>query len=70
MSRIARTKPDRRSKVTRRKRRSNRVSTSGAFISNLPSGESLAEFAFRSGFLTPSLFGKGRKDLIRPRGIL
>ena len=70
MSRIATTKSERRSKVTRRKMRSNRASSSGVFISNLPSGESLAEFALRYGFLTPSLFGKERKDLVRPRGIL
>ena len=70
MSRTATTKSERRSKVTRRKARSKRVASSERFISNLPSGEPLAEFALRCGFLTPFLFGKQRKNLDHPRGTL
>jgi hypothetical protein len=71
MSRIATAKLKNRSNVTSRKTRRpmGRATSSSRFISSLPSGESLAEFALRFGFLTPSLLGTRRK-LGRLRGIL
>jgi hypothetical protein len=72
MSRIATAKSETRSNVTSRKTRRSmaRAKSSSAFISSLPSGESLAEFALRFGFLAPSLLGKREKKLGRLREIL
>jgi len=72
MNRIATAKSETRSNVTSRRARRRSMGhakSSISFISNLPSGESLAEFALRFGFLAPTLFGKRHKDLDRIRGI-